>query len=64
MCAGLKRLNLESSPDLCDSTVLKLTALQGLTHLDISECPNVTPGAISSLRQRIPATCAIFSATS
>ncbi len=63
-CAGLRRLNLESSPEFCDSTLLELTLLQGLTHLDVSECAELSPGAVSTLRHRMPATCAIYSATS
>ena len=61
---GLRRLILGGSPDLCDATLLKLTALQGLTHLDVSECPYTSPGALSALQQRMPATCAVYSATS
>ena len=62
--AGLRRLNLEGSLDFNDSTLLELTLLQGLTHLDVSECPELSPGALSTLRQRMPPTCAIYSATS
>ena len=63
-CTGLRRLQLEGSPDFCDDALLQLTALQPLTHLDVSECPCLSPGALSTLRQRMPATCAIYSATS
>ena len=63
-CTGLRRLNLEGSPDFCDDALLKLTALQRLTHLDVSECQYLSPGALSTLRQRMPSTCAVYSATS
>lgn len=63
-CAGLRRLNLEGSLNFSDSTLLELALLQGLTHLDVSECPELSPGALSTLRQRMPITCAIYSATS
>ena len=62
--AGLRRLKLEGSVELCDETLLKLAALHGLTHLDISECPSLAPSAVSALRRRMPSSCAIFSATS
>ena len=50
--------------ELQDEMLLKLAALRGLTHLDVSECPSLAPPAITSLRQRMPPSCAIFSATS
>lgn len=50
--------------ELHDEMLLKLAALQGLTHLDVSECPSLAPAAVSALRHRMPASCAIFSATS
>ena len=62
--AGLRRLKLEGSVELHDETLLKLAALHGLTHLDVSECPSLALAAISALRRRMPASCAIFSATS